>query len=261
MNDRIEDNRSSPVGKRVSLFVTCIADVFYPHTGMSVVRLLEHLGIEVDFPKQQTCCGQPAFNTGYWPEARHVARQLLTSCQNSDVIVAPSGSCVAMVRHEFPHLFKDDPWKSLAAEIAAKTWEFTEFLVNGLGISDLQLAFPEERAFAFHDSCHGLRMLGVGQAARDLLGNVRNATIVDLNEHDECCGFGGTFSVKMADVSGAMLQRKIDNINACPADTIVMGDLSCMMHINGGLSRQHSPKRARHIADVLADGLGGKPYQ
>ena len=254
--------RCSPIGKRVSLFVTCIADALYPQTAISVVKLLEYLEIDSDFPEKQTCCGQPAFNTGYWSEARQVARHFLTSFQEAEVIVVPSGSCAAMVRQEFPHLFKNDPWLSLANDIASKTWEFTEYIVDGLGIADLKLEYAEARTFAFHDSCHGLRMLGLGQAARDLLGNVQNATLYDLTEHDECCGFGGTFSVKMADVSGAMLQRKIDNINRCPADTIVMGDLSCIAHINGGLSRQGSPKRARHIADVLAEGLvEGQNYE
>jgi L-lactate dehydrogenase complex protein LldE len=255
-------DRPSPKGKRVSLFVTCIADVFYPETGMSVVKLLEYLGVEVDFPAGQTCCGQPAFNTGYWQDARRVARQFLKTFQESEVIVAPSGSCVAMVRCEYPQLFTDDPWLALSNQVAAKTWEFTEYIVDGLGKTDLKLAFPEPRTFAFHDSCHGLRMLGLGSAARTLLGNVRNASLHDLNEHDECCGFGGTFSVKMADVSGAMLRRKLDNINTCPADTIVLGDLSCMAQINGGLSREGSTKRARHIADVLAEGLvEGRLYE
>lgn len=247
--------RASPAGKRVSLFVTCIADVFFARTGLSVVRLLEHLGVDVDFPPGQTCCGQPAFNTGYWREARQVARQFLKAFQDSEVIVAPSGSCVAMVRHEYPKLFEGEAELAQAEQIAARVWELTEFIVDGLGTTDLNLSYAEPRTFAFHDSCHGLRLLGLGQAGRTLLSNVKNATIFPLEECDECCGFGGTFSVKMADVSGAMLQRKLDHINACAADTIVLGDLSCMTHINGGLSRQGSTKRARHIADVLAEGL------
>lgn len=249
--------RPSPAGKRISLFVTCMADMLYAQTGMSVVKLLEYLGLEVDFPAGQTCCGQPAFNSGYWHDARQGARQFLKAFQDSEVIVAPSGSCVAMVRHEYPRLFEDDPWRSLADQTAQKTWEFTEFLVNGLGIDDLRLQFPEPRSFAFHDSCHGLRLLGLGAPARALLGKVQNAVLYDLVEHNECCGFGGTFSVKMADVSGALLRRKLDHIAQCPADTIVVGDLSCLAQINGGLSRQGSPKRVRHIADVLADGLAG----
>jgi len=247
--------RVSPVGQRVSLFVTCIADAIYPHTGQSVVRLLDYLGVKVEFPAGQTCCGQPAFNSGYWPEARQVARQFLKAFREAEVIVAPSGSCVAMIRHEYPKLFEGDPWCSLAEDIAGKTWEFTEFLVDGLGVSDLKLRLPEPRSFAFHDSCHGLRMLGLGRPARTLLGHVANASLYDLEEHDECCGFGGTFAVKVADVSGSMLRRKLDNIERCPADTIVLGDLSCAAQINGGLSRRGSPKRARHIADILAEGL------
>lgn len=248
-------SRSSPIGKRASLFVTCIADTLYPQTGQSVVRLLDHLGVKVEFPTGQTCCGQPAFNSGYWSEARKVARQFLKAFRDTEVIVAPSGSCVAMIRHEYPKLFEGDPWHSLAEDIAGKTWEFTEYLVDGLGVSDLKLRLPEPRSFAFHDSCHGLRMLGLGQAARTLLGNVANANVYNLEEHDECCGFGGTFSVKVADVSGSMLRRKLDHIEHCPADTIVVGDLSCLAQINGGLARRGSPKRARYIADILADGL------
>lgn len=254
--------RVSPVGKPVSLFVTCLADVFYPSTGMSVVKLLDYLGIDVTFPGGQTCCGQPAYNTGYWPDARRVARQFLTAFQTAEVIVAPSGSCVTMIRREFPHLFQDDPWLELANDIAGKTWEFTEYIVEGLGITDLDLKLAAPQRFAFHDSCHGLRMLGLGQAARDLLSHVGNATLYELEEHDECCGFGGTFSVKMADISGAMLQRKLDHMSRCPADTFVMGDLSCIAQVNGGLSRQGSPKRARHIADILAEGLvEGQRYE
>lgn len=247
--------RPSPVGKPVSLFVTCIADALFPQTGMSVVRLLEHLGLTVSFPLGQTCCGQPAFNGGYWKEARQVARQFLRAFDDAEVVVAPSGSCVAMVRHEYPRLFDGDPDLPRAERLASITWEFTEFVVDGLGLEDLGLRLPERRTFAFHDSCHGLRILGLRRSARVLLAHVENAAIEELINAEECCGFGGLFSVKMPDISGAMLQRKVDAIEACRADTIVLGDLSCMMQINGGLARRGSPKRARHIADVLADGL------
>ncbi len=253
--------RPSPAGKRVSLFVTCIVDMIYPETGMSVVNILEHLGIAVDFPLEQTCCGQPGFNAGYRHEARQVARQFLRAFSDAQVIVTPSGSCAAMVRHEYPLLFADEPEQFAQAErVAAITWEFTEYLVDGLGISDLKLRLPEPRSFAVHDSCHGLRLLGLGRAARVLLGNVENATLHELAESDVCCGFGGLFSIKMPDISGAMLQRKIDHIRACPADTIVVGDVSCMAHMNGGLSRQGSPKRVQHIANVLAAGLPGQRH-
>jgi L-lactate dehydrogenase complex protein LldE len=251
-------DRGSPVGKKVSLFVTCMVDLLYPETGWSVVRLLEHLGVEVDFPMAQTCCGQPAYNAGDRPDARQVAVQFLKAFKDAEVIVAPSGSCVAMVRHEYPALFAGDPqWEEAAQRAASITWEITEFIVDGLGITDLDLALPEEQSFAFHDSCHGLRLLGLKEGSRALLGNVENARIEELAENDVCCGFGGLFSVKMADISGAMLERKNHNVEASPASTIVCGDVSCLTHMNGGLVRQGSSKRVRHIVDVLADGLKG----
>lgn len=248
--------RPSPQGKRVSLFVTCIIDMIYPQTGMSVVEILEHLGIEVDFPEAQTCCGQPGYNSGYRQEAKEVAKQFLRAFRDSEVIVTPSGSCAAMVRHEYPILFEDDPeWRAQAERIVSITWELTEFLVEGLGITDLDLKLPQPQTFAFHDACHGLRLLGLSTEARTLLQNAENATVTDLHECDMCCGFGGLFSVKMADVSGAMLRRKMGNIEASAAENIVTGDASCMTHMNGGLSKVNSQKHVRHIADVLAEGL------
>ncbi len=255
----VDNMRKSPVGKTVSLFVTCMVDMLYPETGWAVVDILEYLGIAVDFPMGQTCCGQPGFNAGHRPEARQVAMQFLKAFKNAEVIVAPSGSCVAMIRREYPSLFADDPrWRSEAERIASITWEFTEFLVDGLGIDDLNLSLPDTQSFAFHDSCHGLRMLNLGQAGRTLLGNTANASIEPLPESDVCCGFGGLFAVKMAEISGAMLERKIQNIEACPAQTILCGDVSCLTHMNGGLSFQKSTRRVRHIAEVLAEGLPGK---
>lgn len=248
--------RESPQGKPVSLFVTCMVDMLYPETGWAVVDILEHLNIEVDFPLEQTCCGQPGFNAGHRPAARQVAIQFLKAFKDAQVIVTPSGSCAAMVRHEYPVLFTDDPrWRVEALRVAAITWEFTEYLVEGLGVSDLHLRLPERRSFAFHDACHGLRFLGLGAAARTLLGNAQEAVVEELEEYDVCCGFGGLFSVKMAHVSGAMLERKISHIQACPAQTILCGDVSCITHMNGGLARAQSAKRVRHIAEVLAEGL------
>lgn len=247
--------RESPKGKPVSLFVTCMIDMLYPQTGMSVVEVLEDLGIEVDFPMAQTCCGQPGFNAGFRPEARQVARQFLKAFADAEVIVTPSGSCAAMVRHEYPELFADDPVNLATAQrMAAITWEFSEFLVDGLGVTDLNARLPEPETFAFHDACHGLRLLGLGKAGRTLIENIHNASVEELPESDVCCGFGGLFSVKMADVSGSMLQRKIDNISTC-SGSILTGDVSCMTHMNGGLSRQKSPKQVRHLADILAEGI------
>jgi L-lactate dehydrogenase complex protein LldE len=251
--------RENPTGKPVSLFVTCMIDMLFPDTGWSVVSILEHLGIQVDFPMGQTCCGQPAFNAGHRPEAKQVAIQFLKAFKDAEVIITPSGSCCAMVRHEYPTLFAGDPqWEAIAHRIASITWEFTEFIVDGLGIADLKLKLPQLETFAIHDACHGLRMLNLGGAARSLLQNVENLNLVDLPENDVCCGFGGLFSIKMADISGAMLQRKIDNIETAAAPTIITGDVSCMTHMNGGLSRQRKAKRVRHIANVLAEGLPTK---
>ena len=252
-------HRESPAGKPVSLFVTCIVDMIYPQTGMSVVEVLEHLGVSVNFPASQTCCGQPGFNSGFRREAKEVAKQFLRAFKDAEVIVTPSGSCAGMVRHEYPGLFADDPeWEALAIKMASITWEFTEYLVDGLGITDIGAALPQKETFAFHDACHGLRLLGLGRQGRTLLENVENAEIADLKDCDVCCGFGGLFAVKMADVSNAMLMHKIDNINASEADTILTGDASCLTQMNGGLSRHKSAKRVRHVADVLADGLKGK---
>jgi L-lactate dehydrogenase complex protein LldE len=255
-------DRPSPKDKPVSLFVTCIIDMIYPHTGMAVVKILEHLGVAVDFPAAQTCCGQPAFNGGYRTEAKTVARQFLKAFRHADVIVTPSGSCAAMVRHEYPALFAGDPdWQPVAERIASITWEFTEYLLDGLGITDLNLKLAEPQTFAFHDACHGLRLLGLKQAGRTLLENTQNARICDLNESEVCCGFGGLFSVKMPDISSAMLETKLQNIEACEAHTIVTGDASCLTQMNGGLARKGSRKRVQHIADVLASGLPGDEAQ
>jgi L-lactate dehydrogenase complex protein LldE len=250
--------RPSVFNKRVSLFVTCIVDMIYPETGMSTVEVLERLGVEVDFPEAQTCCGQMGFNAGYRDEARAVARHFLEAFKDAEVIVAPSGSCVAMVRHYYPELFQDDPvWYARATWAASIAWELTEYLVDGLGITDVGAALKQPAKFALHDACHGLRGLGVQKQPRVLLGSVKQAQVVELPGADQCCGFGGLFAIKMPDVSGAMLNDKIKAIMACEADTIVLCDTSCMTQINGGLSRQGCPKRAVHIADVLAGKVGG----
>jgi len=250
--------RPSPIGKPVSLFVTCLVDALYPATGLAVVDVLNHLGVAVDFPPGQTCCGQPAFNGGYWREARLVAAQYLRAFRDAEVIVTPSGSCATMVRHEFPRLFADDPPRLAEAErLAAVTWEFAEFVVAGLGIDDVGGRLPAPMTVAFHDACHGLRRLGLGAAARALVGNLGNATVVEWDHGQTCCGFGGLFSVKMADLSGAMLADKLDAIARSGADAIVTGDASCLLHMNSGLAKRGQPGRVRHVADLLAEGIRG----
>ncbi|NJL92740.1 MAG: (Fe-S)-binding protein [Anaerolineae bacterium] len=253
--------RLSPQGQPVALFVTCIIDLIYPQMGLAVVDVLEHIGIPVDFPQAQTCCGQPAFNSGYQAEARTAARQFLRAFDGAAVIVCPSGSCAAMVRHEYPRLFPDEPeWAARAERAASRTWEFSEYLVDGLGLVDLQLRLPAPRTFAFHDACHGLRLLGLRQAARALIAHMENATLVEMTESDVCCGFGGLFSLKMPEVSSAMLQTKLNHINATPAEVILTGDASCLAQMNGGLARQGHPKRVRHWVEVLAEGLPKDKY-
>ena len=250
-----DDLRPSPRYKPVSLFVTCIIDAMFPQTGVSVVKILDHLGIETRFPMAQTCCGQPAFNTGFWDDARPVARQFLRAFADAEVIVTPSGSCATMIRHYYPELFKDDPqWRSVAHRAASITWEFSEYLVDGLGITDLGAAVPP-MTVAFHDACHGLRGLGLKTQARDLVGHVEGVTIKEMEGSDRCCGFGGTFAVKMDEISNAMLSEKIQHIGEVEVDTVLTGDCSCMMNINGGLSRQGKTVRAMHLADLLAEGL------
>lgn len=250
--------RPSPAGKPVSLFVTCMIDMLYPDTGMAVVDVLEHLGVRVSFPMAQTCCGQPGFNAGYRDEARHVGLQFLEAFSEAEVIVTPSGSCAAMVRHEYPALFSDEPeLRQRADRLASITWEFTEYLVDGLGITDPASALPSPRRFAFHDACHGLRILGIGPQGRTLVSNLGNAEVVELFESEVCCGFGGLFSVKMPAVSGAMLRSKIEAIEAAPAGCILTCDASCMTHLNGGLSRAGSSKRVQHVADLLAEAIRG----
>lgn len=250
-----DSSRPSPRHKPVSLFVTCIVDMIYPHTGVSVVEILDHLGIEVKFPMGQMCCGQVGFNSGFWEDAKEVAKSFLTAFADAEVIVAPSGSCTSMIRHYYTELFKDDPeWYDRATWAASITWEFTEYLVDGLGITDIGAALPPTKV-AFHDACHGYRLMELKDQARTLASNIKGVEVTTLNGHDQCCGFGGLFAVKMPEISNAMLTDKVKNINGADADVIITGDASCLTQMNGGLSRQQSDKRVKHIADLLASGL------
>lgn len=247
--------RPSPKHKTVSLFVTCMVDMIYPNTGISVVKILDHLGIPVEFPKGQTCCAQPAFNAGFWDDARSVARHFLHAFRDADLIVTPSGSCASMVRHYYPELFKDDPaMRERATRAASITWELTEYLVDGLGVTDLGASLPPTTV-ALHHACHGYRLMHLDTQARQLAEQINGVTVLDLPGADECCGFGGLFAVKMPEVSGAMLNRKLNNIASVEADIIVTGDSGCLAQMNGGLSRAGKPQKVRHIADLLAEGL------
>jgi L-lactate dehydrogenase complex protein LldE len=236
----------------VQIFVTCIVDTLYPEVGEAVVRVLERAGARAEFPLDQTCCGQPAFNAGMRLEARRMAKQTVQVLETAPgPVVLPSGSCTGMIRHGYAELFAGDPdWLSRARDLAARTFEFTEFLVDVLGVQDLAAHYPG--TLSYHPSCHLMRDLGVTKQPRVLLSAVRDAHLIDLPHAEECCGFGGLFSVEYPEISNAMLERKIANIETSQADLVVSCDAGCISNINGGLHRRgkQSPK-AVHIAQIL----------
>jgi len=245
---------AAPKPTRVQLLVTCLIDRIFPDTGMSVVAVLERLGLEVECPLGQTCCGQPAFNAGYLADARALSRHTLdVLSKTTGPIVVPSGSCGDMVIHQYGVLFRDDPaYLAKAEAVASRTYEFTQFLVNVMGVTDVGATSTAK--LAYHACCHGLRGLNVGDQPQALLDKVGGATQCPLAESEVCCGFGGLFSVKLPDISTAMLDRKLDRIQESGADTVVVTDVSCGMHMEGGLRRRGSSVRVRHLADVLAEG-------
>lgn len=236
---------------RVSLFVTCLVDQLWPDVGTSAVEVLRRVGCTVDFDERQTCCGQPAFNSGYRDETRALAERFIRIFEEggTDAIVCPSGSCTAMVKH-YEGLFDEEGWRERARAVAARTHELSSFLVNQLGVDDVGARFAGR--LTWHDACHGLRELGVYGEPRRLLGNVRGAELVDLPSSTTCCGFGGTFSVKYPEISVAMLDQKVDAIERAGVDAVVSADTSCLMQLGGRLSRRGSAVRVMHLAEVLA---------
>jgi L-lactate dehydrogenase complex protein LldE len=236
----------------VQLFVTCIIDTLYPEVGEAVVKVLRRAGATVEFPPGQTCCGQPAFNAGMRAQARPAAMHTIQVFEPTHgPVVVPSGSCAAMIRHGYPELFAEDPaWLPRARALAERTFELTEFLVDQLGVTDLGARFPGK--LTYHASCHLLRDLGVNAQPLALLAGVRDAELVELPYATECCGFGGVFSVEHPEISTAMLERKIANIEASGAPLVVSCDGGCITNINGGLHRRGKPQRAVHIAQILA---------
>ncbi|MNR05486.1 Lactate utilization protein A [compost metagenome] len=201
----------------------------------------------------QTCCGQPAYNSGYWDEARATAKTILTAFEDSDFVISPSGSCTYMIHH-YANLFKDEPeWLEKAEELQNKTYEFTQFLVNVLDIKDLGAVFPHK--VTYHPSCHGSRLLGVKEEPLALLQGVKDLELVPLPFAEDCCGFGGTFSVKMADISGAMVQEKVDHVKETEAEVLVGLDLACLMNIAGNLHYRNEPVRVMHLAELLYEGV------
>ncbi len=237
--------------EKTALFVTCLVDQFFPRVGEATVRLLERCGRTVEFPAQQTCCGQPAFNMGYRAEARQLARRFIEIFEPYDEIVAPSGSCASMVRVHFPELLAAEPeWHERARCLAERVFELTEYL-DRHGFDASSCTFTGK--VTCHDSCHLLRELGVREAPRVLLGQVPGLELVEMTGADVCCGFGGAFSVKMPELSGAMLDTKLAAAEEIGAEVLTASDCGCLMHLGGALERRGSPLEIRHVAEILDD--------
>ena len=245
--------QSDPAAKRVALFVTCLVDMFRPSVGFAAVKLLREAGCTVEVPDAQTCCGQPAYNSGDRGDAQAVARQVIEAFLPYDYVVAPSGSCAGMISHHYPGLFENEPaWRAKAEALAAKTFELVTFLHDVLGIR--QLTARCEQTITYHDSCSGLRELGVKAQPRALL-LAAGARIAEMRNPDVCCGFGGTFCVKFPDISNRMVTDKVADAAATGASTLLAGDLGCLMNMAGKLQREGRAVKVRHVAEVLA-GMG-----
>ena len=237
---------------RVSLFIPCFIDQLYPNVAVSMVRVFERLGHTVEYDERQTCCGQPAFNSGYWPEARAVAERTLALFKNVDYLVSASGSCGAMLKVFYPELFKGTPHEAASLAFGPKVYEFSDFLVSVLKVTDVGARFPAK--VTFHDGCHGLRELGVRKQPRALLSAVRDLELVEMSSAETCCGFGGTFAAKMPSISTAMGEIKCASALGTGAEYVVSNDSSCLMQIQGLLDRQGQGEKLRslHLAEVLA---------
>ncbi|MCC6862977.1 MAG: (Fe-S)-binding protein [Bryobacteraceae bacterium] len=239
------------MGKRVSLFVTCIIDQLFPQVGMAMAEVLERVGWRVDFPEAQTCCGQPAFNSGYPAEARGVARHFLDVFRGAEYVVIPSGSCTSMISRHYEELFAKEPaYLEATRALIPRIWEFSRFLLEVAGVEDVGARL--DSVATFHDSCHGLRELKIKEGPRLLLSRVRGLELREMDPPEECCGFGGTFAVKFGELSAAMAKTKVEAILRTGADTVVGIDSSCLMQIKGVLSRAGLPVRTLHLAEVLA---------
>jgi L-lactate dehydrogenase complex protein LldE len=235
----------------VQLFVTCLIDSFYPQTGEAVVDIFRRLGVSVEFAPDQTCCGQPNFNAGLRAEARPIAQHTLRVFEKAEGdIVTPSGSCAHMFKHGYIELFEDDPiWLPRARAFADRVYEFSQYLVDRLGVTDLGARW--DGMLTYHPSCHTLRGMNIDRQPRALLANVRGAQVVELPQGEECCGFGGIFSMEHPELSAEWLKRKVSNLELSQSPTLVVTDSGCLMHIAGGLHRQNKSQRVLHIAEIL----------
>lgn len=251
---------------RVALFITCYNDALFPETGKAVVQVLERLGHTVEFPAGQTCCGQMHWNTGYQDEALPLVTRFVEQFENAEAVVSPSSSCVAMMREHYPlmaaRIAREGGDARLPERVAAllpRVWEFTEFLTKKLGLTDVGAYYPHR--VTYHASCHGLRSLGLGDGPEKLLKAVRGLELVEIERPEQCCGFGGTFAVKNADVSGAMLAEKLESVLKTGAEECTACDNSCLMHIGGALHRMQTGVRTRHIAEILAGDEAGADFE
>ncbi|MDJ0840392.1 MAG: (Fe-S)-binding protein [Acidobacteriota bacterium] len=245
-----------PTKPEVGLFVTCLIDFFRPSAAFAAVQLLQDAGCSVTVPKAQTCCGQPAFNSGDSGDARAVARTVLKTFAPFQYVVVPSASCAGMIRH-FPELFKDTEHAETAVSLAARTHELTGFLVDVLGVTSVRADFPH--AAAYHDSCSALREMGIRDQPRQLLRSVTGLQLCELSDAETCCGFGGTFCVKYPEISGKMAAAKTRDITESGANTLVGPDMGCLLNMAGRLSRENSHIQVRHIAEVLAGQTAAPP--
>ena len=237
--------------KTVTLFIQCLVDTIYPEVAQAMVQIFRRLGITLTCPTDQTCCGQPAFNSGYRQSARAAAKHFIEVFAGAEQIVCPSGSCVNMVRHHYAALFQNDPrWLPRAQNLAGRIYEFSEYLVDVLGVEDLGVRFDGK--VTYHDSCHLLRGIGVQDQPRKLLSNVLGTELIEMHNSDYCCGFGGAFSVKYPDISNAMVSDKVKNIIDSGANAVVGCDMGCLMNIQGKLSRMGSDIKVMHLAQILA---------
>lgn len=241
---------------RVSLFVTCLVDLLYPEVGEATVALLREAGVDVDFPTEQTCCGQPAFNSGFEEDARRVGRTLLDAFDDAEVVVSPSGSCTAMVRSYYPHLFHGTRDEDRAKALSRRTFELTEYLVDHRGA---EAGGRWNGRVTYHDSCHGLRELGLTGQGRSLLRGIEGLELAEMAWPDRCCGFGGTFSLRLPDVATAMADDKLAQADATDAGVMVTGDSGCLMHLAGRANRVGTKARPMHVAVLLARARGLLP--
>lgn len=234
---------------KVTLFVTCLVDMFQGDVGKATVELLERLGCEIEFPTSQVCCGQPSYNSGYVEQSKATMKNMIAAFENAEYIVTPSGSCAYMFK-EYPHIFKGDPvWEDRAIKHANKTYELTEFIVDVLQVNNVGAKLSGKATY--HTSCHMTRLLGVKSAPLQLLQNVEGLEYVELPGKERCCGFGGTFSVKMGNISGQMVEEKVNNIEETDADILIGADAGCLINIGGRINRTGKPIRVMHIAEVL----------